>query len=243
MCFSSPVDVTLRRSDERGWTRLDWLDSRHAFSFGDYREPGWRGFHGLRVLNDDVVAPGRGFGPHPHRDAEILSFVLDGALFHEDSTGGRSRVRAGEIQAMSAGPGVAHAEWNASTTEPVRFVQVWLAPDRRVEAPSFAHGAPGWRHESGPVLVASRDGREGSLRIHADASIFAARLAAGDGFLQPIAHGRAAWLQVLSGRVGAAGEHLGPGDAVGVERTEALAVRAHQDAELLLFDLAATHRR
>jgi len=232
------METTYRASQDRGRTRLDWLDSRHSFSFGGFHQPGWDGFRGLRVLNEDVVAPGRGFGPHPHRDAEILSFVLTGALLHVDSTGARSRVAGGEIQQMTAGSGVVHAEWNASEVEAVRFIQVWLHPDCPGISPGFALGAPRWREQKGRVLVASHDGREASLPIHADASIYAGRLDRGDGFVQPLAAGRGAWVQVMSGGVEAAGRRLDAGDGLGVESAHELEITAGEDAELLLFDLA-----
>jgi len=232
------MEATHRTSRDRGRTRLDWLDSRHSFSFGDFRRAGWDGFRDLRVLNEDVVAPGRGFGPHPHRDAEILSFVLEGALLHEDSTGSRSRIAAGAVQQMSAGAGVAHAEWNASEDAPVRFVQVWLLPERRGGAPAFHEAEPHWRERSGPVLVAARDGRAGSLPIRADAAVYAARLGRGEGFVHAIEPGRAVWIQMLAGVAEASGQRLEAGDGFGVERTDAIEVTSSGDSELLLFDLA-----
>lgn len=232
------MHVSPRPSEERGQTRLAWLDSQHAFAFGDYRDPDWPGFRGLRVLNEDVVAPGRGFGPHPHRHAEILSFVLAGALRHEDSLGARSEIHAGEVQAMSAGPGVVHAEWNASDREPVHFVQVWLLPDRPVATPAFAHATPGWRAHHGLTLVASPDARDGSLPIHADASVYAGRLAAGEGLEFAVGAGRAVWVQGLAGSLTVANRTIDAGDALGIEAIDTVSVQAREDAEFLLFDLA-----
>ena len=236
------METLLRPGTDRGLTQLDWLDSRHAFSFGQYRDPQWRGYHGLRVLNEDVVAPGRGFGPHAHRDAEILSFVLDGALLHEDSEGGRATLLAGDVQAMSAGPGVVHAEWNASDREAVRFVQVWLAPDRPVAVPSFVHARPAWRERGGLVRIASPDPQDGSLPLAADASVYAARLRPGDGFEHALAANRVAWVQVLGGSVRVAGRSLETGDGIGIEEGDRVCSIAHEAAEILLFDLARTHR-
>lgn len=237
------ANLQIRRGDERGRTRLPWLDSRHAFSFGGYLDFRWPGFRGLRVLNEDVVASGTGFGPHPHRDAEILSFVLEGALLHGDSTGARSVVRAGEVQHMTAGRGVVHAEWNASADEPVRFVQVWLRPDQTGLEPGFERAAPGWWEKGGLVRLASGTcsaAAEADLvvRVHADADVYAARLDAGDGFAHPLRSGRGAWLQVPGGRVEAVSHPLAAGDALAVTHAGELSVHASEDAELLLFDLA-----
>ena len=228
-----------RPAIDRGATKLPWLDSRHAFSFGRYYDPAWMGFEGLRVLNEDVVEPSRGFGPHPHRDAEILSFVLSGALLHEDSTGAHTPIRAGEVQRMTAGRGVVHAEWNASDDEPVHFIQVWLEPRTPGLPATFEHAAPRWREADGLSLVASGDGRDGSLRIEAEASIWAGRLAAGDTATHALGAGRSAWLQILDGELEAGGLPLVRGDGLAIRETDAIDLHTTREAELLLFDLAS----
>jgi hypothetical protein len=228
-----------RPSGERGRTRLSWLDSSHTFSFGEYFDPRQMGFRSLRVLNEDRVAPGGGFGTHAHRDMEIVSYVVEGALEHKDSLGNGSTLRPGEVQRMSAGAGIEHSEFNPSRTEPAHFLQVWIVPETRglkpgYEQQSFALDAARDRL----VLLASRDGREGSVRIHQDVSVWGARLAVGSRVEHHLAPRRGAWLQIVRGRVRTSGVELWEGDGAGVEEEPRLGVEALDDAELLLFDLA-----
>jgi redox-sensitive bicupin YhaK (pirin superfamily) len=233
--------ITIRRADERGRSRTDWLDSRHGFSFADYDDPKWRGFRALRVLNEDRVRGGSGFGAHPHRDMEIISYVLEGALEHKDSTGTGSVIGPGDVQRMSAGTGVVHSEWNASKTEPVHFLQIWLFPERRGIAPGYEQRtfAP-TELAAGLRLVASPDGRQGSVTIHQDATLSVARLEAGAGVAHALAAGRYAWVQVARGAAAVNGAALAAGDGAAVSAAAALDIRAgaRDGAEVLVFDLA-----
>jgi quercetin 2,3-dioxygenase len=221
-----------------GPARVAWLDSRHTFSFGDYYDPAWMGFGVLRVINEDRVAPGAGFPTHGHANMEILSYVLAGALAHEDSNGGGGVIRPGELQWMSAGHGVRHSEFNASQTEPVHFLQIWLQPDRVNAAPAYAQREPaegeGWQ------LLASPDGADGSLAIRQDAQVFNVRLTADAVVEREMQATRRYWLHVAQGAVEANGRVLQAGDALGfVEEDGALRVTGHGDspADVLLFDL------
>lgn len=230
--------MRIRRAKERGRTRLDWLDSRHTFSFADYYDPEHMGFRTLRVINDDVVAPGRGFPTHPHRDMEIVTWVYEGALRHEDSTGTGSVIRPGEIQRMSAGTGVRHSEWNGSDTEAVRLLQIWILPERAGLEPGYEQKA--FDDEAlakGPTLVASPDGRAGSVTIHQDAAILAARPAAGDEIVHRPAEGRHLWVQVAKGTFEIAGDVLRDGDGAAFSDGGELRLRCTAPGELLLFEL------
>jgi len=215
--------IRIRHAAERGGTRLDWLDSRHTFSFGGYVDPGWMGFRGLRVLNDDRVAPGGGFPTHPHRDMEILTYVLSGALEHADSMGNRSVIRAGDLQRMTAGSGVTHSEFNPSATEPVHFLQIWIVPEERGLQPRYEQAA----------VRGSVD-----LRVHRDARFSITRLAAGEEIEREIAAGRHAWIHVARGSVRLGEETLSEGDGVGVSGEPTIRLRSESGTELLLFDLA-----
>jgi redox-sensitive bicupin YhaK (pirin superfamily) len=229
--------IRIRKSADRGRTRLPWLDSRHSFSFGRYRDREWMGHRSLRVLNEDRVAPGTGFGPHPHRDAEIVTLVLDGALEHRDSEGSRSVLRRGDVQRMSAGRGVVHAEWNASATEPVHFAQIWLLPRIAGAAPRYDELRSGWHREEQFALLASGDGRDGSLAIHCDAQLSAGTLPAGARVRLPLRPGRGAWLQVLRGRMRVGEDALEAGDGAALEGERAIELGAVDAADLLLFEL------
>ena len=230
--------ITLRRSEDRGSTQIDWLNSRHSFSFGDYYDPAHMGFRSLRVINDDRVAPGQGFGMHGHRDMEIVTYVLDGALQHRDSMGNGSVLRAGELQRMTAGTGVRHSEFNPSDTEWVHLYQIWLLPQRKALTPSYEQLAVSEEEKRGRFrLVASPDGAAGSLTIHQDARLYLASLSPGESVAHEIDRGRAAWLQVLRGDVEAAGERLSAGDGAALGGEAELSVRANGPAEVLLFDL------
>jgi redox-sensitive bicupin YhaK (pirin superfamily) len=232
--------ITVRKSEERGRFDHGWLDTRHTFSFADYHDPAHMGFRALRVINEDVVKPGEGFGRHGHRDMEILSYVLSGSLAHEDSTGGRGELVPGEVQRMTAGTGVVHAEMNGSRTEPVRFLQIWIVPDRSGHAPGYEQKAfPDAGKRGRLLLLASPDGAEGSLTIHQDARVFGTLLARGEIVEQPLATGRHAWVQVARGDLEVNGVRLRAGDGAAVSEEESLRLAGAGDglAEALVFDL------
>ena len=224
---------------ERGRTHIDWLDSRHTFSFGGYHDPERMGFRALRVINEDRVAPGRGFEPHSHRDMEIVSYVLAGALAHKDSLGTGSQIRPGDVQRMSAGTGITHSEFNASPAEPVHFLQIWVLPERSGLAASYEqrHFPPELRRGA-LRLVASRDGREESVRIHQDLDLYAALLAPGERASLELAPGRHAWVQVARGRVTLGATTLTAGDGAALSREDSLELVAQEASEVLVFDLA-----
>jgi hypothetical protein len=231
--------ITVRPAAERGQTRLDWLDSRHSFSFGDYYDPAHSQFRSLRVLNDDKVAPGTGFGMHPHRDFEILTYVVSGALEHKDSLGTGAVVRPGEVQRMTAGTGVLHSEFNPSESEPVHLLQIWLTPERRGLTPGYEQKAFSETDRRGRwKLVASHDGRDGSVTVRQDAELYAALLAPGETATHTFRNSRHGWLQVARGSVTLNGKPLTAGDGAAVSDEARLTVSATQPAEVLLFDLA-----
>jgi redox-sensitive bicupin YhaK (pirin superfamily) len=231
--------IVRRPSEERGLADHGWLKSRHTFSFADYYDPAHMGFRGLRVINEDRVQPGQGFGTHPHRDMEIISYVLDGELGHKDSMGTGSVIRPGDVQRMSAGTGVLHSEMNPSPTNPVHFFQIWLLPARRGIPPGYEQKRFEAAEKRGRLaLVAARDGRDGAITLHADADLYAGLFAAGQGTRLELAPDRHAWVQVASGAITVNGEHLSPGDGAAVSGEAALDLRASSDAEVLVFDLA-----
>jgi len=228
--------IDIRKSDERGRTRFEWLDSRHSFSFAEYMDPRAMGFRSLRVLNEDVIAPGAGFPTHPHRDMEILTWVLAGGLAHKDSMGHHAVLRAGELQRMTAGSGVTHSEFNDSQEEAVHLLQIWIVPEHRGLRPGYEQRS----FELGPALrcLASPDGRDASLSIHQDVAVYGARLAAGDEARHALGPERHAWVQVATGAVAVNGAALAAGDAAAVSGEEHIDLRASDAAEILLFDLA-----
>lgn len=230
---------TIRRSEERGHADHGWLNSYHTFSFAGYRDPNHMGFRSLRVMNEDRVAAGQGFGTHAHNDMEIVSYVLDGELEHKDSMGNGEVLRPGEFQRITAGTGITHSEFNPSAEKPTHFYQIWLHPERNGLEPSYEQNAfdPAER-KNHLQLVASRDAAEGSLRIHQDANIFLADLDSGKELTFEIASGRHVWLQVLQGSVEVAGHQLGTSDAAAISDESSIIVKASSDAELMLFDLA-----
>jgi hypothetical protein len=231
--------IARRPSDERGLTRLEWLESRHTFSFGDYRDPRFMGFGVLRVINEDWVAPRSGFAPHFHRDMEILTVVLEGTLRHEDSTGARHEVRPGLLQRMTAGTGIVHSEMNPSPDARVHLLQIWILPQARGLPPSYEEKSVGEAGEGEPLLLlASRDGRHGSLTIHQDASVLRARLAEGERAVHPLGSGRRAWAQVAAGTVELGRVRLDAGDGAAVREEKEISLRAVGGrADVLLFDL------
>jgi redox-sensitive bicupin YhaK (pirin superfamily) len=228
--------LILRPSSERGHADFGWLDTYHSFSFGGYSNPEWMGFGALRVINEDVVAPGRGFAPHPHADMEIVTVVLEGALRHRDSLGTGSVIRPGEVQRMSAGSGIEHSEYNDSSTEPVHLLQLWILPDRRGGAPGYEQKAfSADREDAGLRLVASPDGADGSVTIKQDARLYLSRPRVGQVLRLPLGAGRLGWVQVARGAVRVNGQALVAGDGIGLR--EEPSIRVEGDGEALLFDL------
>ena len=231
--------ITLRKAAERGRTRLDWLDSRHTFSFGEYYDPRHMGFASLRVINDDRVVPGAGFPTHPHRNMEIVTYVLEGALEHKDSMGNGSVIRRGEVQRMSAGSGVTHSEFNASQTEPAHFLQVWIEPDRIGIAPGYEQKAFPDAEKRGRLrLIVSPDGRDGSLTVHQDAFLYATVPDGGDALEYRPAPGRKLYLHVARGEARVNGESLEAGDGAEIVEERLLRLGSDSEGEILLFDLA-----
>ena len=231
--------ISVRRAGDRGETRLAWLDSRHTFSFADYYDPAQMGFGALRVINEDRVAPGGGFATHGHRDMEILTWVLDGALAHRDNLGNGSVIHPGEMQRMTAGTGIRHSEFNASDKAPVHFLQIWILPERQGLEPSYQQKAFASEDAGREVaLVASRDGRKDSVTVHQDAEVYAAAIADGMRLAHRLTPGRRAWVQVTAGRVRMEGAALAAGDGVAAEQVAEIVMTAESDAELLLFDLS-----
>jgi len=231
--------MEIRHAEERGFADHGWLRSFHTFSFADYHDPHHMGFYSLRVINEDRVQPGRGFGTHSHRDMEIISYVLAGALEHKDSLGNGSIIRPGDVQRMSAGTGVTHSERNPSATELVHFLQIWILPERLGLAPGYEQKAfPPATRQGQLRLVASADGRDGSVTVHQDVSLYAALLGAGDPLRHQVDAGRHAWVHVASGAVTVNGTRLGAGDAAAVNDPGALDIAGLAPAELLVFDVA-----
>jgi len=231
------VMMKIRRANERGHASHGWLDTYHTFSFADYYDPEWMGYRTLRVINDDVVMPGMGFGAHPHRDMEIITYILSGSLQHKDSMGNGRIIRPGEVQYMSAGTGVQHSEFNPSKDEAVHLLQIWIQPDSRGVTPRYAEkslkDAPAGRFN----LVTSKSGRDGSIAIHQDADLWVARLDSGNRVTHKVAAGRNAWIHVAEGEVSLDGTTLKGGDAAAVTGQTDLELKADKPAQVLLFDL------
>ncbi|MFO1088120.1 MAG: pirin family protein [Hyphomicrobiales bacterium] len=233
------MTIAVRLSEDRGKANFGWLDSRHSFSFGHYYDERHMGFGPLRVINEDKVAPGGGFPTHPHQDMEIISYVVEGGLEHRDSLGTGSVIRPGDVQRMSAGTGVRHSEFNASDTEPVHFLQIWIIPEKRGIAPGYEQKSFADAEKQGRFrLIGSRDGREGSLTIHQDVDLYAAVLSPGDAVTHPIREGRGLWVQVVKGQISVNGQSLKAGDGLAVEESATADVVALSRSEVLLFDLA-----
>jgi hypothetical protein len=230
--------LTIRRSDERGHADHGWLDSRHTFSFADYHDPRQMGFRNLRVINEDRVQAGKGFGTHAHRDMEILSYVLEGALKHNDSMGTGSVIRPGDVQRMTAGTGVRHSEFNGSEREGVHFLQIWLLPSQQGLAPGYEQKAFGDAEKRGRLrLVASPDAADGSITLHADAKLYASILAAGEKVEHTVVRGRHAWIQVVRGTVKVGTAELHAGDGASTSDAGSLAIEGVDASEVLVFDL------
>lgn len=232
--------IEIRKSEERGRAHHGWLQSQHSFSFADYYDPRHSGFGPLLVINEDRVAPGAGFGTHGHRDMEIISYVLDGALEHKDSMGTGSVLHYGDVQRMSAGSGVRHSEFNGSKTEPVHFLQIWIQPNEKGIAPSYEEKHFTAEEKQGKLrLIASGDGREGSVLIHQDAALYAAILNGADQLEHALQAGRLGYVHVIRGRVEVNGVALQGGDALKIGAEDTLRFANAEAAELLLFDLPA----
>ncbi|WOD40686.1 pirin family protein [Nodosilinea sp. E11] len=233
--------ITIRPAHERGAANFGWLDSRHTFSFGNYYDPRHMGFASLRVINEDKVTPSAGFGTHGHRDMEIITYVLDGALEHKDSLGTGSVIRSGDVQRMTAGTGIRHSEFNASEQDSVHFLQIWILPEAEGLEPGYEQIAIAAAAKQGQLrLVGSRDGRDGSVTIHQDVSLYTTSLAAGDRVEHTLAASRVAWVQVVRGAVDLNGHALTAGDGAAIRDLDTLSLRGTADAaEVLVFDMAA----
>jgi redox-sensitive bicupin YhaK (pirin superfamily) len=234
--------LTVRRSEDRGRGEHGWLDSRHTFSFAGYYDPRFVGFHDLLVINEDRVAPGKGFGTHSHQEMEIISYVLEGTIEHKDSTGTGEVLRPGEVQRMSAGTGIAHSEFNPSKTEPLHFLQIWIVPGTFELPPSYEQKAyPETERANRLRLIGSSDGRDGSVTIHQDVDLYTSSLAPGRSVGVALRPGRVAWLQVARGSVGVRGKadavSLANGDGLAIAGEDAIEIMGKQDAEVLVFDL------
>jgi redox-sensitive bicupin YhaK (pirin superfamily) len=230
--------ISIRRAAERGHFDHGWLNTYHTFSFADYDDPAHMGFRSLRVINEDRVAPGQGFGAHRHRDMEIVSYVLEGALAHRDSMGNSGVIRPGDVQRMSAGTGVEHSEFNGSRSEPVHFLQIWIMPARRGVSPGYEQKTFRTPEKRGRLLpIGSPDGRDGSVRIGQDVTVYAAVLADGEAVRHVLEPGRHAWVQVARGDSLVGGTSLAAGDGAAVSNESELDITG-RDCELLIFDLA-----
>ena len=230
--------LDVRKSTDRGHAQHGWLDSFHSFSFADYYDPKHMGFGALRVINEDRVQPGQGFGTHGHRDMEIISYVLSGGLAHRDSMGNGSTIRPGDVQRMSAGTGVMHSEFNASASDPVHFLQIWIEPAKRGVKPGYEEKRFDPETKRGRLrLIASPDGSEGSVTINQDARLYAAILDAADAVEHAVAEGRRAYVHVIKGQAEVNGQPLGGGDAIKLVNENRVRIASAKDAEVLLFDL------
>lgn len=230
--------MNIRRSEDRGHGNYGWLDTKHSFSFAGYYDPKHMGFRALRVINDDRVTGGQGFGTHPHRDMEIISYVVEGALEHKDSLGNGSVIRPGEVQRMSAGTGVTHSEYNHSATDALRFLQIWVLPDEMGLRPGYEQKFFGDERRGKLRLVASPNGAEGSVQIHQDVSMFASVLEDGERVTHELAQGRHAWLQIVRGNVVVGGVELAEGDGAAFIDAVSICIESVGESELVLFDLA-----
>jgi len=231
--------ITLRRSNERGQAYHGWLDSRFSFSFAEYYDPRFMGFRSLRVINEDKVAPQAGFPTHPHRDMEIITYILEGALEHKDSLGTGSVIRPGDGQRMSAGTGIRHSEFNPSSTDPVHLLQIWIMPDRQGHQPSYEQKAFPEEQKRGKLrLIASPDGADGSVTIHQDAKLYVALLDPDQEVRHRLDNNRHAWLQVAKGAVELNGQQLNQGDGAAISNEPSVNIKGKENAEVLLFDLA-----
>lgn len=231
--------ITIRPSNERGGGDYGWLNTKHTFSFGEYYDPKWMGFRSLRVINEDFVAPGQGFPMHPHRDMEIITYVLEGALEHSDSMGNGSTIRPGDGQRMSAGAGVRHSEANSSMEDTVHLLQIWIMPEKRGIEPSYEQKSFAEEEKKGKLrLIASPDAKDGSVKIHQDAKLYVSLLEPGQEVQHELAKDRHAWIQVAKGALELNGKKLNQGDGAAVSDETKLTLKGTTDAEVLFFDLA-----
>lgn len=231
--------IKMRPAAERGRTQTAWLNSNHTFSFNRYYDPEWSGFRDLLVINEDYVAPSKGFGTHSHNDMEILSYVVTGQLAHKDSTGISSVIKPGELQRMTAGTGVSHSEFNPSKTEQTHFLQIWIAPDRSGLRPEYEQRAFAEEQRRGRLrLVGSHDGTDGSVKIHQDVRVYDALLSAGEEVLYQLDLNRHAWIQVIAGSILVNGTPLGVSDGAAISKENALSIRASEEAQIIFFDLS-----
>ena len=236
-CGHSFNMINILKANERGHANHGWLDSYHSFSFADYYNPDLMGYRSLRVINDDLVMPGMGFGTHPHRDMEIITYMLSGAIEHKDSMGNGRVIKAGEVQYMAAGSGVRHSEFNPSQEEASHLLQIWIQPDEKNVKPRYAEKSLR-NAETGKLhLVTSKSGRDGSIAIHQDADLWLGKLEAGQKLSQPLANGRHAWLHVAEGEIVLNGKTLAGGDAAAVDGETKLTLSANKPSQVLLFDL------
>jgi quercetin 2,3-dioxygenase len=229
--------MNIRRADERGHASHGWLDSYHTFSFADYHDPRWMGFRSLRVINDDLVMPGMGFGTHPHRDMEIITYILSGALQHKDSMGNGRVIKTGDVQYMAAGTGVQHSEFNPSKDEAVRLLQIWIKPDTKGVAPRYAEKSLAAAKAGTFHLVTSKAGRDDSIAIHQDADLWLAKLDSHQHVTHTLAPGRHAWAHIAEGEVTINGQTLQGGDAVALSDEPGIEIIAQRPSQVLLFDL------
>lgn len=232
-----PPAIVVRKAEERGHANHGWLDTHHTFSFAGYYDPRHTGFKSLLVLNEDRVSPGKGFGAHPHADMEIISYVVSGALEHQDSMGTRATMKAGDVQRISAGRGVRHSEYNASNVDPVHFLQIWIEPDTEGVTPNYSEKSFAGIEPGSLQLIASAGGRLDSIPIHQDADVYVAKVLEGWSLDHAFAPDRAGWVQVIAGELLANGERLGPGDGASISDTKELRLTAAKDAHFLFFDL------
>ena len=233
------MQSSIRKSEDRGSANFGWLDSKHSFSFGSYYDPQFMGFGPLRVINEDRVSPGGGFPTHSHRDMEIITYPLEGALEHKDSTGEHSVIRPGDVQRMSAGTGVRHSEYNASRTDPVRFLQIWIIPDRQGLRPGYEQKTFAEAEKRGKLrLVGSRDGRDGSLTIHQDVDLYATALERGERVSLALRAERGVWVQVADGELSVNGQRVSAGDGIAIGDADEVRIEGHERTEALVFDMA-----
>ena len=229
--------ITVRKSEDRGQSSIDWLQSKHSFSFGHYYDPNYMGSGPLRVINEDVVAPGAGFPSHNHDNMEIISYVIEGALEHKDSLGTGSVIRPGDVQRMSAGTGIQHSEYNPSDTEPVHFLQIWIEPEEKGLQPSYEQKQFDRSLQNGLMLIGSRDGRDGSVQIHRDLELYAGHFHKGVSLPYRLADGHQAWLQVIDGELMINDYVLQAGDGIEIKDKPEFSISVQSDAHVLLFDM------
>ncbi len=229
--------IEILKSEERGKADHGWLKSYHSFSFADYYDPARMGFRNLRVINEDFVQPGKGFGTHPHANMEIITYVIQGQIAHKDSMGNVKIVGAGEVQAMSAGTGVRHSEFNPSETELLHLLQIWIVPNKMGVQPAYAEWKPSKPNFEGLALFASADGREGSFLIHQDCSVYLGHLQAGNAHDYKLKGERALWIQIIDGELDVLDQTLGAGDAAAIEKTSDVKLVTRNSARFILFDL------